>query len=47
MNTSVLSNALAGLGIDSSEAEIFLMTPDPLKTVLIEHFSLKVAYLTR
>lgn len=47
MNTSILSNALMSLGIDPSEAELFLMTPDPLKTIAIEHFSLKVPYLTR
>ena len=47
MNTSILSNALSGLAIEPSEAETFLLTPDPLKTLLIEHFSLKVPYLTR
>jgi len=44
MNTAILSNSLSGLRIDLAEAEIFLMTPDPLKTVIMEHFSFKVPY---
>jgi hypothetical protein len=47
MYTSVLNNAILCLGIDCSEAEIFLLTPDPLKTVIMEHFSLKVPYSSR
>ena len=44
MNTNLLLNALGGLAVDPSEAEIFLLTPDPLKTLLIEHLTLKEPY---